>query len=92
MPIPDEMDRRLRECRVADLLQHDWIRWGGGLYAGAFLRAFTQGRDWAPLDIAGPAFLGGPVGHLTAGGTGFTRVLGCIPIGVKPDAVADAGK
>ena len=61
-----------KAAKVADLLQHDWVRWGGGLYASAFLREFTGGLPWAHLDIAGPAFASsGPSGHVTAGGTGF---------------------
>ena len=65
MPIPEEMDERIRSSKIADLSQHDWIRWGGGLYAGAFLREFTAGLPWAHLDIAGPAFnTGGGYGHV----------------------------
>jgi leucyl aminopeptidase len=72
MPIPEFMDERIRTSRIADLSQHDWIRWGGGLFAAAFLREFTGGLPWAHLDIAGPAYnSGGPSGHLTPGGTGF---------------------
>ena len=72
MPIPEDMVERVRGSKIADLLQHDWVRWGGGLYAGAFLREFTADRPWAHLDIAGPAFnTGGPFGHVTNGGTGF---------------------
>ncbi|MGZ4446750.1 MAG: leucyl aminopeptidase [Nocardioides sp.] len=72
MPIPEEMQERITSSKVADLSQHDWIRWGGGLYAGAFLREFTGGLPWAHLDIAGPGFNGGaPFGHVTHGGTGF---------------------
>lgn len=71
MPIPEWMDERIRSSKVADLSQHDWIRWGGGLYAAAFLREFTGGLPWAHLDIAGPSFnSGGASGHLTPGGTG----------------------
>ncbi|MDT9592609.1 leucyl aminopeptidase [Nocardioides zeae] len=71
MPLPDEMRERVRSSKVADLAQHDWVRWGGGLFAGAFLREFTDGLPWAHLDIAGPAFhSGGATGHLTPGGTG----------------------
>ncbi len=71
MPIPEFMDERIRSSRIADLAQHDWIRWGGGLFAAAFLREFTGDRPWAHLDIAGPAFnSGGPTGHVTSGGTG----------------------
>ena len=72
MPIPEEMKQRITSSKVADLAQHDWVRWGGGLFAAAFLREFTGGLPWAHLDIAGPAFAsGGPSGHVTAGGTGF---------------------
>ncbi|GCD88674.1 leucyl aminopeptidase [Nocardioides sp. LS1] len=72
MPIPEQMSERITSSKVADLAQHDWIRWGGGLFAGAFLREFTAGLPWAHLDIAGPAFnSGSPWGHVTSGGTGF---------------------
>jgi leucyl aminopeptidase len=72
MPITDEVAERVKGSKIADLLQHDWVRYGGGLYAAAFLREFTDGIDWAHLDIAGPAFnSGGPMGHWTSGGTGF---------------------
>jgi leucyl aminopeptidase len=71
MPIPEHMTERIHSSKVADLAQHDWIRWGGGLFAGAFLREFTGGLPWAHLDIAGPGFnSGSPTGHLTSGGTG----------------------
>ncbi|CAI9419201.1 leucyl aminopeptidase [Nocardioides sp. T2.26MG-1] len=71
MPIPEAMRERITSSRIADLSQHDWIRWGGGLYAAAFLREFTGGLPWAHLDIAGPSFnSGGAWGHVTAGGTG----------------------
>ncbi len=72
MPIPDAIVDRVRASKIADLLQHDGIRWGGGLFAAAFLREFTAGLPWGHLDIAGPAFnTGGPYGHVTSGGTGF---------------------
>jgi leucyl aminopeptidase len=72
MPFPDGMVERVRASRIADLSQHDWVRWGGGLFAGTFLREFTADLPWAHLDIAGTAFnSGGPRGHVTAGGTGW---------------------
>ncbi|HYG91979.1 MAG TPA: leucyl aminopeptidase [Nocardioides sp.] len=72
MPIPEFMQERITSSRIADLAQHDWIRWGGGLFAAAFLRHFTKGLPWAHLDIAGPAFnKGGPAGHWTYGATGY---------------------
>jgi len=73
MPLPDQITERVKASKIADLLQHDWVRWGGGLYAGAFLREFTDGLPWAHLDIAGPAYnSGSPYGHVTGGGTGFS--------------------
>ncbi|QZY30387.1 leucyl aminopeptidase [Nocardioides coralli] len=72
MPLPESMTERVRASKIADLLQHDWNRMGGGLYAGAFLQEFTEGMPWAHLDIAGPSFhSGSPYGHVTVGGTGF---------------------
>jgi leucyl aminopeptidase len=71
MPIPEAMTERIHSSKIADLAQHDWIRWGGGLFAAAFLREFTAGIPWAHLDIAGPSFnSGGAWGHVTSGGTG----------------------
>jgi leucyl aminopeptidase len=72
MPIPEQMDERIHSSKIADLSQHDWVRWGGGLFAAAFLREFTAEIPWAHLDIAGPSFnSGGAWGHVTSGGTGF---------------------
>lgn len=72
MPIPEEMSERIKASKVADLLQHDWVRWGGGLMAAAFLREFTGGLPWAHLDICGKELnTGGPYGHVPSGGTGF---------------------
>lgn len=72
MPIPEQMGERIRSSKIADLAQHDWTRWGGGLFAAAFLREFTAGIPWAHLDIAGPSFnSGGASGHISAGGTGY---------------------
>ena len=72
MPIPEYMDGRVHSSTIADLAQYDGIRWGGGLFAAAFLREFTGGLPWAHLDIAGPTYnKGGPVGHLASGATGY---------------------
>ena len=64
MPIPPDIVERVHGSKIADLAQHDWVRWGGGLLAAAFLREFTDDLPWAHLDIAGPGFnsgLGRPV-------------------------------
>jgi leucyl aminopeptidase len=72
MPIPPDIVERVHGSKIADIAQHDWVRWGGGLLAAAFLREFTDGRPWAHLDIAGPAFnKATPTGHWTTGATGF---------------------
>jgi leucyl aminopeptidase len=72
MPIPQDVVDRVRGSKIADLAQHDWTRWGGGLFAAAFLREFTDDRPWAHLDIAGPGFNNGAaLGHWPPGGTGF---------------------
>ena len=74
LPIPDEQRQKVRtESRIADLLQHDLVRWGSALYAAAFLEQFVEDRPWVHLDIAGPAYnSGAPWGHVPSGGTGFS--------------------
>jgi leucyl aminopeptidase len=74
LPIPDEQRTTVRtQSRVADLLQHDWVRWGSALYAAAFLEQFVDGLPWVHLDIAGPAYNNGsPWGHVPSGATGFS--------------------
>lgn len=73
LPIPPEQRTSVRtESKVADLLQANWVRWGGALYAAAFLEQFVDDVPWAHLDVAGPAYnSGGPWGHVPSGGTGF---------------------
>jgi leucyl aminopeptidase len=73
LPIAAEMTEKVRTySKVADLMQHNVDRWGGALYAAAFLQEFVGDHRWAHLDIAGPAFnKGGPYGHVASGGTGF---------------------
>ncbi|WP_027862665.1 leucyl aminopeptidase [Marmoricola sp. URHB0036] len=74
LPIPDETREAVRtESKVADVLQHNWVRWGSALFAAAFLEEFIGGRPWAHLDIAGPAWnTGGPWGHVPSGATGYS--------------------
>lgn len=73
LPIRDEQRAAVRtQSKVADLLQHDWVRWGSAIYAAAFLEQFVEGLPWAHFDIAGPAWnSGGPWGHVPSGATGF---------------------
>jgi leucyl aminopeptidase len=72
LPIPEEMQEKVRSTKMADLGQHNPEAWGGALYAAAFLREFVpDGVLWAHLDIAGPAFNdGSPAGYTPKGGTG----------------------
>ena len=73
LPIPERTSEQIRtESDIADLLQHNWVRWGGALWAAAFVKEFAGGLPFAHLDIAGPAFnSGAPWGHVPSGGTGF---------------------
>ena len=71
LPIPEEARESL-SSDVADLASSGKARWGGALTAAAFLREFAgEGRRWAHLDIAGPAFnSGAPYDYTPKGGTG----------------------
>jgi leucyl aminopeptidase len=73
LPIPERIEEQVRtDSRVADVLQHNWVRWGSASYAAAFLCQFTDGVPFAHLDIAGPAWNGGAAwGQVPAGGTGY---------------------
>jgi leucyl aminopeptidase len=73
LPIPDETREAVRtESKIADVLQHNWVRWGSALFAAAFLEEFVDDRPWAHVDLAGPAWnTGGPWGHVPSGATGY---------------------
>lgn len=73
LPIPDESREAVRtESKIADVLQHNWVRWGSASFAAAFLGEFVGNTPWAHLDIAGPAYNGGAAwGHVPSGGTGY---------------------
>ncbi len=72
LPITEERREAVRDSKIADLLQSDWVRWGSSLYAAAFLREFVGDKRWAHIDIAGPAYNGGgPWGHVPSGATGY---------------------
>ena len=43
LPIPDETREAVRtESKIADVLQHNWVRWGSALFAAAFLEEFVD--------------------------------------------------
>ncbi len=73
LPLPEQTRRAVREeSRIADVLQHNWVRWGSALFAAAFLECFVGEVPWAHLDIAGPAWNDhGPWGHVPSGATGY---------------------
>jgi leucyl aminopeptidase len=53
-------------------MQHNVEKFGGTLFAAAFLQEFVGDRKWAHLDIAGPAFNEREAwGYTPRGGTGF---------------------
>jgi leucyl aminopeptidase len=96
MPIPADVVERVHGSKIADIAQHDWTRWGGGLLAAGFLEEFTGGLPWAHLDIAGPSYqTSGTAGYTPTGATGFAvttlvdylRGLSCRP---APDGPSDA--
>jgi leucyl aminopeptidase len=65
LPLWDDY-RELLKSEHADL-KNTAGRWGAAINAALFLREFTEGRPWAHLDIAGPAWseqatLFGPAG------------------------------
>jgi leucyl aminopeptidase len=72
LPIPAESREAVLDSKIADVLQHNWVRWGSALFAAAFLGQFVGDKPWAHLDIAGPAYNGGgPWGHVPSGATGY---------------------
>jgi len=71
LPIAEEMAEKVKS-KIADLGNHNPDKFGGALYAAAFLREFVSaGVPWAHLDIAGPSYNEGePFGYTPKGGTG----------------------
>ena len=59
------------ESEVADYKNIPSTRYGGALTAGLLLEEFVEGKPWAHLDIAGPAFTEKPLNaYAKKGGTG----------------------
>ncbi len=72
LPIPEQTVDAVRDSKIADVLQSNWVRWGGTLYAAAFLQEFVEELPWSHIDIAGPAWnTGSAWGHVPAAATGF---------------------
>lgn len=72
LPISEAVREAVVDTKIADVLQSNWVRWGGALYAAAFLERFVGETPWAHVDLAGPAWnTGGPWGHVPSGATGY---------------------
>ena len=56
MPVYPEIKDYIKS-QIADLKNTSSIRGAGACTAAEFLRSFTEGTDWAHLDIAGTAFV-----------------------------------
>ncbi len=69
-PLPLSEDYRyLIESQVADM-KNTGGREGGAITAALLLSEFTDGRPWAHIDIAGPAFLSRDDGVIEKGASG----------------------
>jgi len=95
LPIPEQSHEAVRtESKIADVFQHNWVRWGSSLFAAAFLSEFVAGKPWAHLDIAGPAYNGGGAwGHVPSGATGYaitTLVAYAASLAGEPSAAEEA--
>ncbi|WOP17599.1 leucyl aminopeptidase [Raineyella sp. LH-20] len=70
LPLTDEAREKLR-TPYADLASSATDGYLGMQVAAAFLEHFAGERNWAHLDVAGPAWRDGAAdGHLSTGGTG----------------------
>jgi len=70
LPLPEEYEDHI-ESSVADMKNIGVTGQAGALSAGLLLQKFVDGRPWAHLDIAGPAFTDKERHYLRKGGTGF---------------------
>ena len=70
--LDEQRDRVRSESKVADVLQHNWVRWGSASWAAAFLMEFVGDVPFAHLDTAGPSYnTGSAWGHMPSAATGF---------------------
>lgn len=68
--------RKQLDSEVADIKNISAVPAAGTIIAALFLADFVDGRPWAHLDIAAPAFIDAEDGWLTKGATGWgTRTL-----------------
>ena len=57
---------------VADIKNTGSTTGGGAMTAAAFLKEFTDNKNWAHIDIAGPAYLEKEMRGTPKGASGFT--------------------
>ena len=57
---------------VADIKNTGSTTGGGAMTAAVFLKEFTDNKNWAHIDIAGPAFLEKEIRGISKGASGFT--------------------
>ena len=62
--------RDMLKSKVADL-KNSTGRYGGAITAGLFLEEFVEGKTWAHMDIAGPAYTTAPYSYIPYGATGI---------------------
>lgn len=84
MPMPKDY-KKLLKSEFADLSNMPNTRMGGAITAALFLSEFVKSKDWAHVDIAGPAYNMKPEDYCVPGGTGFgVRLLCDFLVPVKP--------
>ena len=69
LPLDQAYDKQINSPR-ADM-KNVGPRWGGSITAAQFLQRFTNGLDWAHLDIAGVAWSDTDKSLMEKGATGF---------------------
>lgn len=69
MPLDEAYNKQINTPR-ADM-KNVGPRWGGSITAAQFLQRFTNGLDWAHLDIAGVAWSDSDKPLMSKGATGF---------------------
>lgn len=76
MPMPEDY-KKLLKSEFADISNMASGKYGGSITAALFLSEFINSKNWAHIDIAGPAFSMKPSDYCAPGGTGFGVRLLC---------------
>ncbi|QQK07922.1 leucyl aminopeptidase [Miniphocaeibacter halophilus] len=62
--------RDMLKSKIADITNSTGP-YGGAITAGLFLEEFVEGKNWAHMDIAGPAYITKPYSYIPYGATGI---------------------